>query len=120
MPNSNVRKPSTTLALRLLSTTLLLLLAASTTTCAPRVSSQRVVVVDTSEIQKLDENHYKVSKGWLVNRMKIEAGLKAALDRCQSQLDTRVSTVWHDRFLRDSCRRCPECCVRVAGEDTLQ
>ena len=51
-----------------------------TTSCCPKAS---VVIVDNSQIQKLPDGNYKVSRGWMANRVKMEAGLRAALRKCQ-------------------------------------
>ena len=66
-----------------------LLLLSLTTTCAPKASSQRTVIVESAEINRLDATHYRVTNGWLINRMRVEAGLKAALDRCTLDLEGR-------------------------------
>lgn len=60
----------------------------SMTTCCPKASVKpRTVIVQSSEIKKIDNQTYQVTKGWLVNRMRVEAGLKAALDRCTLEKD---------------------------------
>jgi len=48
--------------------------------CSPKAS---VVMVDKSQIEKLPDGSYKVSRGWMANRVKMEAALRAALRRCE-------------------------------------
>ena len=60
--------------------TLLLFGVSSMTSCSPKGS---VVLVDQSQIQKLPDGSYKVSRGWMANRVKMEAALRAALRKCE-------------------------------------
>ena len=114
MRGSNESNRATARGWRRLWKTLPLLLPLSMMTCAPKASSQRTVIVESAEINRLDAAHYRVTTGWLINRMRVEAGLKAALDRCTLDLESeraRPRVGWHNRFLDDRCRRCPECCA---------
>jgi len=65
---------------------LLLPLLTSTTSCGPKAAPPtKAVVVERGEVVALPDGTFRVTRGWMVHRMKVEQGLKAALERCEAE-----------------------------------